>query len=426
MFADPQLMLLTAIGIGIGLVIGYLTARLKAQQEIQKLSVENARLETELEGDEEHYESQMALLHEARDNLTKQFALLSQRALKQNNSLFLKLAEQSVRLQHLRANAELEKRQRSVDTLLAPVRDALSKTQQQLKEIEQERQAAFAGLGEQIKSLSSAEINLRSETRNLVNALKRPDVRGRWGEMTLKRLVELAGMVEFADFTEQPATEGQNRMRPDLIVRMPDNRELIIDAKTSLSGYLEALDAKDEQTRNTALQQHAKNLRARMKELSLKSYWAQFKKSPDYVVLFVPGDQFLSAALEHDENLLEDSLKNRVVLATPSTLIALLRAVAFGWRQSAFSENAEKIRAAGEELYARVATLTEHYQKLGKGLRASVESYNKTLDTLEKQIIPSAKRMADMGVEERKPIAELNDVDTAARKVSGDDEINQR
>lgn len=422
MLADPQLILLTSIAIFIGLMIGYLIARLQAQQEIQKLSVEVARLETELEGDEEHYESQMALLHEARDNLTKQFALLSQRALKQNNSLFLKLAEQSVRLQHLRANAELEKRQQAVDTLLAPVRDALSKTQQQLKEIEQERQAAFAGLGEQIKSLSSAEINLRSETRNLVNALKRPDVRGRWGEMTLKRLVELAGMVEFADFAEQPATESQNRMRPDLVVRMPDHRELIIDAKTSLSGYLEALDAKDEQTRTAALEQHAKNLRARMKELSLKSYWAQFKKSPDYVVLFVPGDQFLSAALEQDETLLEDSLKNRVVLATPSTLIALLRAVAFGWRQSAFSENAEKIRSAGEKLYARVATLTEHYQKLGKSLRASVESYNKTLDALEKQIIPSAKKMAEMGVEERKPLSDLDGLDTAARSISNGSE----
>ena len=415
LFANPivQTALIVAV---IGLLIGYLLARLNSQREIRLLSIRNARLETELEGDQEHYEEQLALLHDARDSLTRHFAALSQQALKQNSGLFLKLAGQNLKLQQHRASSELESRQQSIDSMLTPIKEALERTEKQIRHIEQERKSAYGALSQQIETLARSEMDLRSETHNLIHALKRPDVRGRWGEMTLKRLVELAGMVEFCDFDEQAQTDSDdNQLRPDMIVRMPDQRELIIDAKAPLDGYLAAIDADAEEQQQAALVRHARNLRERMKTLAGKRYWAQFKKSPDFVVMFVPGDQFLSSALSLDPQLMEDAMKNHVVLATPSSLMALLRAVAFGWRQSVFSENAEKIRDLGEELHQRIATLTEHFHKLGKSLNNSVENYNKTLGSLERQLLPGARRMAELGIQAKKPAAELTPVEKTTR-----------
>jgi len=400
----------------LGLLIGYLITRLNGQHEIHSLSIQNARLETELEGDEEHYEEQLALLHDARDSLTQHFAALSQQALKQNSSLFLKLAGQNLKLQQHRASSDLESRQQSIDVMLTPIKEALERTEKQIRHTEEERKTAYGALSQQIETLAQSEVDLRDETHSLIQALKRPDVRGRWGEMTLKRLAELAGMVEFCDFDEQVQTDsGENQLRPDMIVRMPDQRELIIDAKTPLDGYLAALDADSDEEKQAALERHARNLRERMKALSSKTYWAQFKRSPDFVVLFIPGDQFLSAALSLDSQLMDDAMKKHIILATPSSLMALLRAVAFGWRQSVFSENAEKIRDLGEELYRRIATLTEHFQRLGKSLNSSVEYYNKTLGSIERQLLPGARRMTELGIQEKKSPATLTPVEQTTR-----------
>ncbi len=409
---------LLAIAALVGAVIGYLIAWLRAQREIQRLNVDLARLETELEGDAEHYQAQLETLQQARNEMARHFALLSHRALKQNNSLFLQLANQNLKLQQHRVQSELERKQQAVDALIEPIRETLERTEQRLQQIEKERQRSFGELSEQIRKLATTEGALQRETQNLVQALKRPDVRGRWGEMTLKRLVELAGMVEYADFAEQvDASDGERRLRPDMVIRMPDQRELIVDAKTPLSAYLEAIDANGEEERKAALKRHARNLRERMKALASKQYWAQFDKSPDFVVLFVPGDQFLGAALEHDPALLEDSLRQNVVLTTPSSLVAMLRAVAFGWRQAKFSQNAEQIRTLGEALYQRIGTLTEHFARLGQSLDNSVSAYNRAIGSLERQLTPAARRMHELGIGGKKDPVPLEPVEQQAREV---------
>ncbi len=417
-FLNPLVQAAILAGL-LGLFIGWMIARLHAQKVINKLSVENARLETEVEGEARHHQEQLEQLKAARESFSQHFAALSQAALQQNSRQFLSLAEQNLKHHQTRAEAELQQRQQAIDNLVQPIREALKKTEQQILQIEKERKAAYSALSQQLETLAQNEIGLRQETHNLINALKRPDVRGRWGEMSLKRLAELAGMIEYCDFTEQAHTATEDgALRPDMIVRMPDHRELIIDAKTPLDGYIAAMDADSEEAKATALQRHAKNVRERVRTLAGKNYWAQFKHSPDFVVLFVPGDQFLAGALEQDPRLLEDALGQKVVLATPSTLIALLRAVAFGWKQSVFSENAEKIRDLGEDLYKRIATLTEHFVRLGKSLNASVENYNRTLGSLERQLLPGARKMAELGIQTKKETADINPVEQTARPPS--------
>jgi len=273
-------------------------------------------------------------------------------------------------------------------------------------------------LSQHLKTINESQADLRLETQNLVQALRRPEVRGQWGELTLKRIAELAGMVDHCDFFEQPQSEDKDsRMRPDMIVRMPDQRELIIDAKTPLDAYLNATQATEPDVRDQSLARHARNVRERMRELASKSYWSQFKNSPDFVVLFIPGEQFLSAALEHDPQLLEDALKNKVILATPTSIIALLRAVAFGWRQIAVAENAEKIRELGEDLYHRLATFAEHLQKLGKHLDASVEQFNKATGSLDRQVLSGARKFAELGIEKKKTIPELKIVENSPKSL---------
>ena len=392
--------------------------RSRARKEHKKLESIAQQLSIQLQLEKERYLEKIETIEESRKQLENSFSVLSQQALKLNNENFLTLAKEKLSQFQIQAEANLDKKEKSIETLLQPIQSALKSTEEQIQSIEKERKESFGSLSQHLKIINESQADLRLETQNLVQALRKPEVRGQWGELTLKRIAELAGMVDHCDFYEQQQSESSDsRMRPDMVVRMPDQRELIIDAKTPLDAYLNATQATDAEIRQQSLVRHARNVRERMRELASKSYWSQFKNSPDFVVLFIPGEQFLSAALEKDPQLLEDALKNKVILATPTSIVALLRAVAFGWRQIAVAENAEKIRELGEDLYHRLATFAEHLQKLGKNLDASVEHYNKAMGSLDRQVLSGARKFTELGIEKKKPIPELKIVESTTKSI---------
>jgi DNA recombination protein RmuC len=363
------------------------------------------------------YRVELEAQRESARKMADSFAALSSRALRENNEIFLKLAEENLQKHQQAARNELEKKEKSIEGLLKPIRETLEKTEKQMHEIEKERKQAYGSLQQHLHQMTETQIRLQQETRNLVSALRRPEVRGQWGEMTLKRLAELAGLIEYCDFYEQETLSTENGvMRPDMVVRMPDRRELVIDAKTPLDAYLNAVQSTDESQKLLELQRHARKLRERVKELAAKAYWSQFKQSPDFVVLFIPGEQFLSAALEQDPQLLEYALANKVILATPTSLIALLRAVAFGWRQQAVAKNAEQIQSLGTELYNRMQAFVEHLEKLGNSLGSSIEHYNRAVGSLERSVLPGARKFAELGIETRKEIETLEQIEKTPRK----------
>jgi DNA recombination protein RmuC len=403
---DTELIVPVVVAAVIGLIIGFLLAYVRTLHYKSALKTEQ-RIHIE----------KLKMIEQANERLSEKFSALSSRALQQNNEAFLKLAEQNLNKHQMQAQNELEKREKSIEVLVKPIRETLEKTERQLHNMEKERKEAFGSLAEHLRQMSDGQLRLQRETNNLVSALRRPEVRGQWGELTLKRLAELAGMTEHCDFYEQETVNSESGMlRPDMIVRMPDKRELVVDAKTPLDAYLNAVQADNDEQRANELQRHARKLRERVKELASKAYWLQFKNSPDYVVLFVPGDQFLSAALEQDASILEYALSNKVILATPTSLIALLRAVAFGWRQQAVARNAEQIQQLGEELYSRMLTFTEHLTKLGASLGSSVDHYNKAVGSLERSVLPGARKFSELGIESRKQIESMDPVEKAPRK----------
>lgn len=419
----PGLLLgLLAVALVVGGLVGYLLAHLRAQKRIGELDAARGRVEVELESERKHFQERLDTLEQARAQLADSFSTLSREALKHNSEEFLKLARENLGRFQSEAKADLDKREQSIEGLVKPIRETLAKTEQQIQQMEKERREAFGSLGQHLQIMAETERLLRQETQNLVNALRRPEVRGQWGEMTLKRLAELAGMVEHCDFYEQEHRTGpEGAMRPDMVVRMPDQRELVVNAKTPLDAYLSAMEAKTDQERVEQLKRHARKVRERMRELASKAYWSQFKHSPDFVVLFIPGDQFLAAALEQDSALLEDALSNKVILATPTSIVALLRAVAFGWRQESLAENAEKIRDLGEDLYGRLATFTEHLTRLGKGLGQSVDNYNKAVGSLERLVLPGARKFTELGIHSKKTLDELNPLEHAPRLPTDND-----
>jgi len=398
--------------------LGALIMRNRARKKCEQLETHKQKLSMQLEHEKERYLEKIETIKESRQQLEQSFSALSQQALKLNNEHFLLLAKEKLSQYQIQAEANLDKKEKAIETLLKPINETLKQTESQIRTIEKERKESFGSLSQHLKSINESQTNLRLETQNLVQALRRPEVRGQWGELTLKRIAELAGMVNHCDFYEQQQSDhSDSRLRPDMIVRMPDQRELIVDAKTPLDAYLNATQTNDEKIRTTALIKHARNVRERMRELASKAYWNQFKNSPDFVVLFIPGEQFLSAALEQDPQLLEDALKNKVILATPTSIIALLRAVAFGWRQMSVAKNAEKIRELGEDLYHRLATFAEHLQNLGKHLNSSVEQFNKATGSLDRQVLPGARKFTELGIERKKPIPVLKMVENMPKSV---------
>jgi DNA recombination protein RmuC len=302
------------------------------------------------------------------------------------------------------------------ESLVQPIREALAKTETQIQSIERDRIDAFATIRSQMEVLATGQTLLSRETRNLVTALRRPDIRGQWGEITLKRLVELSGMTAHVDFTEQhhQMTES-GAIRPDMIVHMPERRDIVVDVKTPLDAYLAAAEAQDDEQRSVQLRRHAQIVGARVRELSSKQYWSQFENSPEFVVLFLPGDQFLTAALQENQGLIDESLRQNVMLATPTSLVALLKAVAYGWKQTVLADNAAEIRRLGEDLYKRLAVFGEHLGKLGRSLSSSVDSFNKAVGSLEQQILPAARRFPELGLRVQRELDVLEPVDSLTR-----------
>jgi DNA recombination protein RmuC len=299
----------------------------------------------------------------------------------------------------------------------------LEKTEQQIRFVEKERKEAYGALHKHLETMAATQANLQSETRNLVKALRRPEVRGQWGEMTLKRLVELAGMVEHCDFYEQETVQTTDgRQRPDMIVRLPDGRDIVVDVKTPLDAYLNAVESTEDEPRQQELVRHARNVRQRVTELASKAYWSQFSSAPDFVVLFIPGEQFLSAALDQDRSLLEDALAQHVILATPTSFVALLRAIAYGWRQDQMTRNAEKIRDTGEDLYKRLLTFTAHLQKLGNSLDSSIHHYNRAVGSFDSRVIPGAQKFTEMGINASEEIEAPDQIEVGTRSLTARDE----
>lgn len=399
------------------LLSGVFIGHLRGQRRVMQLREEIASITTRLEVERQSMTQQLSAADAAQDQLANTFAALSRDALKNNSDAFLKLAGENLKQHQTHAEHTLSQKEEAVANLVKPIKDALEKTSKQLHEVELERKQAYGALDKHLENMMLSQRDLQQETRRLVQALRRPEIRGQWGETTLKRLVELAGMVEHCDFEQQVSTNnGDGISRPDMIVRLPDERNIIIDAKTPLDSYLNALESATDEQRQQHLNGHARKVRQHVRELASKAYWTQFKNTPDFVVLFIPGDQFLDAALNIDHELLEYAIQHKVLLATPTSLIALLRAVSYGWRQQVLAKNADKIREVGDELYKRMATYSDHLAKLGRSLKSSVESYNRAVGSFDRQLLPGARKFTEMGVIEKKPMADLEDLEVYVKE----------
>jgi DNA recombination protein RmuC len=415
-------------GVGVGAVVatvvsaGRAAARLAAAElqgarAVAEVQAELAATRATLARERAAAEERQAAWEDTRRQLSGEFAQLSAQALERNNAQFLELADARLKETQQAARGDLERRQQAIEQLLSPLRDQLGKYEQGLRALELERQRAYTGLCEQVRHLSESQDRLQAETRNLVTALRAPATRGRWGEMQLRRVVEMAGMVEHCDFDEQiTAVAAEGRLRPDMVVRLPAGRCVVVDAKVPFQAFVDAIEATDEQARQAHLVSHARQLRAHVDALAKKEYWQQFAQSPEFVVAFVPGDPLLAAAFEHDPTLLEHAMASHVVLATPTNLIALLRTVAAGWQQEAVAENAQRVQQIGRDLYKRLCAFGDHLAKAGRGLAGAVDAYNKAVGSLERSVLPQARRFQELGVVSDRELAELEQVDTTPRR----------
>ncbi|MFZ3276130.1 MAG: DNA recombination protein RmuC [Candidatus Sulfotelmatobacter sp.] len=391
----------------------------RLQHAHTELVAANARLESDLASERKFSEDKIILVTHASEDLRNAFKALASEALSANTSCFLQTAEETLKRFQIQARGDLENRQKAVADLVAPVRDSLNKVDAQIQQMEVARGDAYGELRAQVQSLITTQKELQSETGNLVRALRTPNVRGRWGEIQLRRVVEIAGMLSYCDFTEQESvTTETGRLRPDLVVKLPGGKNVVVDAKTPLQAFLDAFETNDEEARRACLANHARQVRDHMKTLAGKNYWEQFDPTPEFVVMFLPGETFFSAALEQDSSLIEQGVLSRVIPASPTTLIALLKAVNYGWNQEKLARNAQQVSALGKELHDRLRLLAAHITQVGTGLDRAVESYNKAVGSLESRVLVSARKFAELGASVADDIPELEPIETTARALS--------
>jgi len=419
---SSDFLLIALFSLTLGLIIGGIAGVWLGRRREQALAIELAVASSQLKAQEDLESERAASIERAMERLTASFDTMAGQSLRANSEVFLKLAREHLGQHQQVAAASLSEREKAIETMVAPIRDALQKTSEQISRIEKERAESFGALRNSLESVALGQQALQKETRSLVTALRRPEVRGQWGEFTLKRLAELAGMVEHCDFAEQVSVETEaGRLRPDMIVHMPDGRDLVVDVKTPLDAYLEAVEATTDDARAVALKRHSQALAERVRQLAAKSYWAQFERSPDFVILFIPGDQFLSAALAEIPSLLEDAIRQNVIVATPSSLVALLKAVAYGWRQTVLAQNAQTIRDLAEDLYKRLSVFAGHVNRVGRSLTQSIDAFNSAVGSLERQVLPGARKFTELGIRPEKTLEPIEPIEKLVREAAEKD-----
>jgi len=394
----------------------------KEVSERERLRDNNADLKAQLEGERRAAQERSESFKQAADELSEKFKALSRDALKDNNQSFLELARATLEKFQTGAKGDLELRQQAIDEMVKPLKESLEKVDGKIGEMEKARAGAYAELREQVRSLTTSQLQLQAETGNLVKALRTPHIRGRWGEIQLRRVVELAGMLQYCDFTEQETVTGEDgRIRPDVIVRLPGGRTIVVDAKVPFDAFYESISTTDDLVRVERLKDHARLVRAHIGQLSKKSYWETVQPTPEFVLLFLPGENFYSAALEHDPKLIEDGVNQGVIIATPTTLIALLKAVSYGWRQEQMAANAQEVSKLGKDLYDRLRKFTEYFGDIGKNLDRALESYNKGVGSLEARVLVTARKFKERGAIGGEEIEIVEPIDKSTRALSLDE-----
>lgn len=401
----------------------------REEEYVNELRAEYARalanvstLQTRLEEERKASQEKLALLSNAEEKLADAFKALSADALRNNNRSFLDLAKQNLETFQQTAKGDLDRRQTAIGELIKPLKESLEKVDGKIGELEKTRAGAYSELREQVKALAQSHTQLQSETGNLVKALRVPHVRGRWGEIQLRRVVEMAGMLQYCDFVEQETYETEeSRIRPDVVVRLPGNRTIVIDSKVPFDAFYESISTTDEEVRESRLKDHARLVRTHITTLSRKSYWETVQPTPEFVLLFLPGETFYSAALENDPKLIEDGVSQGVIIATPTTLIALLKAISYGWRQEQMAENAQEVSQLARSLYDRLRTFTKHFDDIGRGLDRALDSYNRGVRSLEARVLVTARRFKERGAITGEEIDILEPIDKAARPLSFDE-----